>query len=150
MDSTQERSLSSHGHSFAIPLQVLITIFVGYLSWSLIAMELNYRRAKLMGIPLVRIPIDPLNILWSILENPTWRLLNLLPVDWGTFALYSRRGWNFKDKSASHIRYGPIWAVVTPRNIWVSIADPDAINDIYKRRTDFLRPNELYSKLLCR
>jgi hypothetical protein len=149
MDLTQDGSLSRHGHSFAIPLQVLITIFVGYLSWSLIAMELNYRRAKSMGIPLVRLPIDPLNILWSILENPTWRLLNLFPVKWGTFALYSRRGWNFKDKSASHIRYGPIWAVVTPRSIWVSIADPDAINDIYKRRTDFLRPSELYSKLLC-
>ncbi|KAK5045471.1 hypothetical protein LTR84_009335 [Exophiala bonariae] len=100
-----------------------------------------------MGIPLVRLPIDPLNILWSVFENPTWRLLDLFPVNWGSFALYSRRGWNFKDKSASHVRYGPIWAIVTPRNIWISIADPDAISEIYKRRTDFIRPSELYTLL---
>lgn len=147
MDLTQDAPHFRHGLSVCSLLQVLVTIFVGYLSWSLFALELNYRRAKSMGIPLVRLPIDPLNLLWSVLENPVWRFLNLLPFSWGSFTLYSRRGWNFKDKSASHMRYGPIWAIVTPRSIWISLADPDAINDIYRRRTDFLRPSELYSKL---
>lgn len=148
MEFTQEDVHIKWGLPLSSFLQLVITVLVGYLSWSLLAMELNYRRAKSMGIPLVRLPVDPLNIFWSVLENPTWQFLDLIPVNWGSFALYSRRGWNFKDKSASHIRYGPVWAIVTPRNIWVSIADPDAINDIYKRRTDFLRPSELYSKPL--
>jgi len=148
MELKYDRVSVGHGNTFAIILPMLFTVLVGYLTWSLVAMELNYRRAKSMGIPLVRLPIDPLNVLWAVLETPTWRVLDLLPFDWGTFTLYSRRGWNFKDKSASHMRFGPIWALVTPRSIWVSVADPDAINDIYKRRTDFLRPNEFYSKSL--
>jgi hypothetical protein len=111
-------------------------------------MEINYLRASTMGIPLVRLPIDPLNGPWLILEPPLCRLLDCLPFDWGTFGRYSRRGWHFHDKADSHLHYGPVWALVTPRDIWLSIADPDAIHDIFSRRTDFLRPSKNYSKLI--
>lgn len=109
-------------------------------------MEINYRRASFMGIPLVRLPVDPLNIPWIILEPLLWRLLDRLPFDWGTFGRYSRRGWHFREKADSHLRYGPAWALVTPCDIHVQIADPDAIHDIFTRREDFLRPTKMYSK----
>ena len=109
-------------------------------------MEINYRRALTMDIPLVRLPVDPMNIAWLILEPHLWRLLDCLPVDWGTFGHYSRRGWYFHDKAASHLRYGPAWALVTPRDIYVSVSDPDAIHDIFVRRGDFLRPSKMYSR----
>ncbi len=92
-----------------------------------------------MGIPLVRLPVDPLNL-------PC--LLDRLPFDWGTFGRYSRRGWHFHDKAESHLHYGPVWALVTPRDIYVYVADPDAIHDIFLRRADFLRPSKMYSKCL--
>lgn len=122
------------------------SLILGYLTWSLITMEMNYRRAATMGIPLVRLPVDPLNIPWVILEPLLWRFLDRLPVDWGTFGRYSRRGWHFKDKARSHTQYGPAWALVTPRDIYVYVSDSDAIHDIFLRRGDFLRPSKMYSK----
>ena len=109
-------------------------------------MELNIRRARSMGIPLIRIPIDPMNVLWLVLEPHLFRVLHRLPISYGAFGYYSRRGWHFRDKAESHLRYGPAWAIVTPRGIYLHIADPDAINDVFARRADFMRPLQLYSK----
>ncbi|PYI22749.1 cytochrome P450 [Aspergillus violaceofuscus CBS 115571] len=63
------------------------------------------------------------------------------------FGRYSRRGWYFADRGESHRRYGPIWAIVTPRDVYVNFADPEAIHDIFQRRTDFIRPSHLYKVL---
>ncbi|KAI9789936.1 MAG: hypothetical protein M1816_005705 [Peltula sp. TS41687] len=127
--------------------QLLLGLVVAYISWSFVAMEINYHRASSMGIPLVRLPVDPLNIAWIIVEPSLWRLLDRLPINWGTFGRYSRRGWQFDVKAESHLRYGPIWALVTPANIWVYVADPDAIHEIFNRRADFLRPGKMYKVL---
>lgn len=124
----------------------LLIVGIAYVTWSFVAMELNVRRASSMGIPIVRLPIDPLNIPWIIIEPYVWRVLDRIPVDWGTFGRYSRRGWHFYDKAGSHLRYGPAWALATPRDVYVYVADPTAIVDIFHRRGDFLRPSKIYSK----
>jgi hypothetical protein len=127
-------------------VQLLLGLGAAYLIWSLVAMEINYRRASSMGIPLVRLPIDPMNIPWVVLEPSLWRLLDRLPFSWGTFGHYSRRGWHFHDKAESHLHYGLAWALVTPRDVYVYVADLGAIHDIFVRRGDFLRPSKMYSK----
>ncbi len=109
-------------------------------------MEVNVRRARTMRIPLVRIPIDPMNVLWLILEPPLFRMLDRLPFSYGNFGYYSRRGWHFRDKAESHLNYGSAWAIVTPREIYLYVADPNAINDVFARRADFMRPLHLYSE----
>lgn len=124
---------------------LLGSLIVGYATWSLVAMETNYRHASTMGIPLVRLPVDPMNVAWIVMEPTLWRLLDRLPFDWGSFGRYSRRGWHFHDKAESHLRYGPVWALVTPRDIYVYVSDPAAIHDIFVRREDFLRPSKMYS-----
>jgi hypothetical protein len=126
-------------------LLVVIGLAVAYLGWSYVAMEINYRRASSMGIPLVRLIIDPQNVVWMILESHLWPYLDRLPIDLGTFGQYARRGWHFADKADSHLRYGPVWALVTPVDIYVHVADSDAVHDIFDRRTDFLRPSKMYS-----
>jgi len=128
-------------------LNVIVTLGLGYLLWSLLAMENNYRRASKMGIPLVRLPVDPMNLPWLILEPYLWRVLNRLPFNWGTFGHYSRRGWHFRDKAQSHLKYGQVWALVTPCDIYIYCADPDAVHDIFTRRSDFLCPSKMYSKI---
>src|SRR2546423_6329161 len=55
--------------------EILLGLGMVYLAWSLIAMKINYRRALSIGILLVRLPVDPMNIAWLILEPPLWRLL---------------------------------------------------------------------------
>lgn len=127
------------------------TLLVLYVTWSLVCLERNYRLASRMGvdITIIRLPIDPLNLLWQIFEPVVFSFLDLIPMSLGTFAVYSRRGWHFKDKADSHLRYGPLFAIVTPRNVWLQVADPAAVTEIFKRRTDFLRPSEFYSKSTC-
>lgn len=119
-----------------------------YLIWSLICLETNYTRAKRIGIPLVRLPIDPLNILFQVFESHVWALLDRLPLKavlpgWTT---YARRGWFFEDKAETSLRLGKIWGIVTPMGVYVQLNDPEAINDVLSRRLDFQRPTEPYSK----
>lgn len=111
-------------------------------------MEINYRRASAMGIPLVRLAVDPLNLIWLLLEPTLWRLLDYLSLTqfFGDFAIYSRRGWHFKEKARSHVKFGPVWALVTPCDIYVNCADPGAIHEIFTRRGEFLRPSKMYSE----
>lgn len=126
--------------------QILLSLVGVYSAWSFISMEINYRRASSMNIPLVRLFVDPLNVPWIILEPALWGLLDYLPFNWGTFGRYSRRGWHFHDKAESHLKYGPVWALVTPRDIYVHVADPRAISDIFGRREHFIRPSKMYSR----
>jgi hypothetical protein len=44
-------------------LELLGVAALAYLTWSLAALELNYRRASSMGIPLVRLYVDGQNLL---------------------------------------------------------------------------------------
>lgn len=128
-------------------LQLLGLLALAYLAWSLVALEINYRRASAMGIPLVRLYIDPQNLLWMVCEPIIWPWLDRLPINWNNynFGRYSRRGWYFADRGKSHQRYGPIWAIVSPRHIYINVADSEAIHDIFQRRMDFIRPSEMYS-----
>lgn len=127
-------------------LEYFVAIVGLYLGYSLICLELNYKRASAMGIPLIRVPIDPLNIPFQTIEPHFFKLIDLLPpAVLPTFVPYLRRGWFFLDKAASHLRHGPIFARVTPRGIHVEVCDSEAIHDIFTRRLNFIRPTENYS-----
>lgn len=129
-------------------LELLLGLVLGYLGWSWICLERNVRTARRIGVPVVRLPIDSNNVPWTIVQPHVWRLVDRLPVSWADypdFVRYARRGWHFADKSETHVRLGPVWALVTPVTIYLHFADPDAINEIFARRTDFVRPVKEYS-----
>ncbi|KAF1957295.1 putative cytochrome P450 monooxygenase [Byssothecium circinans] len=129
-------------------LEYVIAALGLYLGFSFICLELNYSRASTMGIPLVRVPVDPLNIPFQVIEPHLFKLLDLLPSEaLPTFVRYLRRGWFFLDKADSHLRYGPIFACVTPRGILIQVCDSEAIHDMFTRRLDFIRPTENYKLL---
>ena len=131
---------------------MILGLIVGFLlfclAWNLVALEVNYRRAASMGIPLVRLPIDPLNILFQVFESHIWKVIDRSPVaiPLPSWTRYARRGWYLKDKASSHLRYGLIWALVTPCDIHILVCDPEAVHDVFARRNDFVRPNKMYSK----
>ncbi|KAI1320989.1 cytochrome P450 [Xylariaceae sp. FL0255] len=123
---------------------------VAYLAWTLVCLEINVREARKIGIPYIRLPIDSNNVPWTIFQPFVWNLLDSLPFAWTSypyFVRYSRRGWHFSDRSDTHVRLGPVWALVTPVAIYLHIADPDAIGDIFSRRADFVRPIKEYKLL---
>ncbi|KAJ6032348.1 cytochrome P450 [Penicillium herquei] len=110
-------------------------------------MEIHYRRASAMGIPVVRLCVDAQNLAWMILEPHVWPLIEKLPFNLRSFGRYSRRGWLFHDRGDSHRRYGPVWALATPREITLIVAESEAIHSIFQRRTDFVRPSIMYKVL---
>ncbi|CAI6336590.1 unnamed protein product [Periconia digitata] len=115
----------------------------------LVALEVNFRRAASIGIPLVRLPIDPLNLFFQVSESHVWALIEGLPfgISLPTWARYARRGWYFKNEADSHIHYGPIWALVTPCDIHILVCDTEAVHSVFARRNDFGRPNKMYKLL---
>lgn len=57
----------------------LVAIPLFYLLWSLIYLEINYRRAASMRIPLIRLPVDPFNILHQAFESHVFSIVDRLP-----------------------------------------------------------------------
>lgn len=127
--------------------QILVGLAVAWLVYSTIALANNVRRARKMGVPLIVVPVSPMNILWIVAEPLVFRILDSLPFRLGSFSRYGRRGWHFSDKAASHIELGDAWALVTPRETFLQICNPDAINEVFARRQDFQRPVQLYRKV---
>lgn len=44
------------------------------------------------------------------------------------------------------MRFGPVWALVTPVTFYLQFADADAVNELFSRRSDFIRPVKNYSE----
>ncbi|KAM7214819.1 Cytochrome P450 [Rhypophila decipiens] len=131
---------------FGIPAGAVLA----YVAWTLFCLELNVRKARAMKVPVIRLPIDPNNIPWLIFQPWLWAILDRFPFDWKSFpdALrFSRRGWHFYENYDPHLRLGPVWALVTPVTVILHIAEPGALNDIFWRRKDFLRPVREYELL---
>jgi hypothetical protein len=131
-------------------VEVLVGAVISYTVWSIVTLQINYRRASSMGVPLIRLPVDSLNIPFTILEPHLFRLLDFLPFQLPSFLYYLRRGWHFGDKADTHLKHGPIWAHVTPRDIHLHVSDSEAIHSIFSRRGDFIRPSKMYSELSTR
>ncbi|KAF2028304.1 cytochrome P450 [Setomelanomma holmii] len=129
-------------------IELVVLAIATYMGWSFICLELNHKRASAMRIPLVRVPVDPLNVPFMVLEPHIFKLIDLFPPSiLPNFVRYMRRGWFFLDKANSHLKYGPIWACVTPRGIHMQICDSEVIHDMFNRRHDFIRPSENYKLL---
>ena len=131
-------------------IEVLVGAVLSYTLWSLVTLQINYRRASSMGVPLIRQPVDPLNIPFTVLEPHLFGLLDLFPIQLPSFLYYLRRGWHFGDKADTHLEHGPIWALVTPRDIHLHVSDSEAIHSIFSRRGEFIRPSKMYSEFRTR
>ncbi|KAK8093364.1 hypothetical protein PG997_000049, partial [Apiospora hydei] len=103
----------------------------------------NVRKARSLGVPVLRLPIDVNNVFWTLLQPHIWKVLDSLPIRWSAYphvVRYLRRGWYMHAKAEAHELLGPAWALVTPMQINIHVADPDAIQDMFSRRGDFQRP----------
>lgn len=132
--------------------KIAIGALLAYLTWSIICLEINVRKARALKVPVVRIPFDVTNVLWLALQPNLWAILDRLPIQWSSypdFIRLSRRDWQFREKSDPAVRLGPIWALVTPVTLYLQCTDPQAIKDIFARPSQFMRPVKEYSKQLC-
>ncbi|KAI1821853.1 putative cytochrome P450 [Xylaria intraflava] len=126
----------------------MLTLFclgagLAYVAWTVVCLEANVRKARALGIPIVRLPIDSNNVIWILLQPHVWKILDRLPIEWSwypRFVRFSRRGWFFAERARIHEELGPVWALVSSMAINIHFAEPDTIHDIVMRRGDFQRP----------
>ncbi|KID88384.1 Cytochrome P450, partial [Metarhizium majus ARSEF 297] len=131
-------------------VSILFSSILTYLAWTLIRLESNVHRARALDVPIVRIPFGVNSYTWVILQPFVWNLLNFLPVPWSSypdFVRYSHRTWHFLEKSRPTTTLGPVWALVSPEEISLHIADPDMIGEIFARWREFVRPVQKYRML---
>ncbi|KAI0536631.1 cytochrome P450 [Xylaria digitata] len=123
---------------------------LGYMIWSVATLVENVRKARQLDVPYICLPADGNNVFWAIFQPYVWSILDRLPFQWSSypdFIRYSRRGWEYTDRSSTHVHLGPVWALITPAAVYLQFADPDAIKEIFTRRSDFVRPTKEYKLL---
>ncbi|KAF2730925.1 putative cytochrome P450 [Polyplosphaeria fusca] len=125
----------------------LLTI---YGCWTWLCLEFNVRRARALGLPVVRTPFDVNGHLWVVVQPFVWKLFAVVPIPWSAYpdiVRFSHRNWNYLEKSNPIQRFGPVWALACPGGVHIYVADPDAIEDIFSRWKDFVRPVHKYEVL---
>ena len=135
-------------HLVFLPLVVLIS---GWLVYCWGCLLHNYVEARKIGIPIVVIPISHENPLWMLVDKKIFiPLFERLPFGLGCSNLtrYNWRGWEFQDKSRSHVEMGDVFVMVTPGRNWIYLCNPEALMDVFRRRSDFPRPLEIFGKSL--
>ncbi|KAK4117833.1 cytochrome P450 [Canariomyces notabilis] len=101
----------------------------------------NYAAARTIGVPIRFIPISPLNPFWVLVDRKALSFLRRLPfLRNSSFARYNWRGWEVADRYRSHQEIGDLWVLVTPFKNWIYVNDPEALNSIFRRGSDFPRP----------
>ncbi|KAH8891773.1 cytochrome P450 [Thozetella sp. PMI_491] len=131
-------------------LEIAASFTLVYGLWTVYCLESNVRRARALGVPIVRCPVDHNNLGWMIIQPFVWKVVDALPIQWKSLPIsirITRRGWHFMEKSDLHVQMGPVWAMVTPVIILLHFADPAAISEIMTRRKDFNRPIKEYKLL---
>lgn len=101
----------------------------------------NYLAARKIGVPVRIIPIDHVNPLWLVVDRHVLSALRQLPGWLGnnSFTRYNYRGWEVPDRYFSHHELGDAYILVSSRNIWLYVSDPDAVTDIARRSKEFDR-----------
>jgi len=109
-------------------------------------LERNVKLAKTAEIPVVRVQVDAMNLLWHLFEPYFCLVFDLFHIGQGDFKRYARWGWFWREKEISHLQRGSVWALCSPVNVFINVADPMACREIFRRNRDFVRPNHLYGK----
>jgi cytochrome P450 len=126
---------------------LISSVTLALLSWPCIKLAKNYIKARKIGLPILITPISFFNFLWLLGNHRLAPLLKALPFGLGNFVDYSGLSWYFADRYRNHARLGLGFCVVSPGEVQVILADPDAVDDVLTRRKEFQR-NEAVSKPL--
>lgn len=135
-------------HILSLILRTIVVLAGSWVLHSTLCLYRNYLKAQLIGIPVRIILVDHVNILWLLVDKQVTGLVRKLPGVLGrnNFTRFNYRGWHEHDGLLAHEEMGQVFALVSPSHIWVYVADPVALMDLYRRGTDFPRWVEITSK----
>ncbi|KAH8781212.1 cytochrome P450 [Diaporthe sp. PMI_573] len=122
-------------------LSLILAFLIGALLYSGVCLFRNYLVARKLGVPVRIILIDHVNPFWLVIDRRVLSLVKCLPFGLGnnSFTRYNYRGWEVPDRYFSHHEMGDAYVLVSPGNIWLYVADPDAVVDTLRRANEFPR-----------
>jgi hypothetical protein len=122
-------------------LGAVLLLILGTALHSGFALLRNYFAARKIGVPVRIILFDHVNPLWLVCDRAVLSLVKRLPFGLGntSFTRYNYRGWEVPDRYYSHHEMGDAYILVSSGNIWLYIADPDAVTDLWRRAKEFPR-----------
>lgn len=123
-------------------LTVILLPPIAFALWNLQCLIRNYRAAQTMNIPIIIILASGDNPVWILLSKPILALLRALfgEID---IVKYGMPGFQSKDNYKMHEKLGDAVIHVSPGHNWLYVCNPEAVNDIFKRKNDFDRPPDL-------
>lgn len=130
---------------FILLLSVL-SLLAGWVAYSWYCLFRHYCVARKINVPLRLLPISHGNPFWMIVDRKViFAVKRLLP--WtsnSSFIRYNWRGWEVDERCKSHLEMGDVFVQVTPGGNSLYICNADSLMEIFKRRSDFPRPLQLF------
>jgi hypothetical protein len=101
----------------------------------------NLAVARKIGVPVRVILFDHVNPFWLVLDRAILSLVRRLPFGLGdnSFTRYNYRGWEVPDRYYTHHELGDAYILVSSKNIWLYIDNPDTIKELWRRGNEFPR-----------
>lgn len=127
-------------------LVTLLSSTTAWVAYSWICLFRNYIEARKVGVPIRVIPISHGNPFWMVVDRKILSLFKKLPFGNGNFTRYNWRGWEIEDRYRSHLEMGDVYVQVTPEKNWLYLCNPEALMDVFRRRSDFPRPLQIYGR----
>lgn len=97
----------------------------------------NYIAARQFGGPIQVIPMRPMDLFWSLIDNRVLTHVRQLPVHLGDNHFTS---WDLKHRSKPRQKMGTMWTLVTPSYNFVYLSDPELAASTYMRQADLAKP----------
>lgn len=93
-----------------------LALVLGWLSYVLYGLEVNYDDARKSGLPVIVLPIDSANPLWMVIDRKVAQLIRRIPFCSGNF---TRFNWEIHDRYRAHQQLGDALLLVTPGKIYL-------------------------------
>ncbi|KAL6236746.1 hypothetical protein BDW75DRAFT_249870 [Aspergillus navahoensis] len=119
-------------------LSVLATLALAFTIYKFLSFLRFYTHARRAGFPIFVSPVLSKSIPWMILGPALQPVYKKYLPTW----IYERldicaHGWEFRNKRAFHERLGNVFALVTPDECTIYIAEPALAQSVLQRRLDF-------------
>ena len=123
-------------------LTIIGSVAIAIIAWPILNLCRNYVTARKIGLPIVINPVGLLNPVWLLSQDRLLPLLKSLPFGLGNWAVYCGAGSVFSNRYKLNEKHGPAYLVVTPSDVVLWIGDAEAVEEVFTKRNDFIKPRE--------
>lgn len=127
----------------AATVSLLVTAYTFYSSFCLLR---NYLAARKIGVPVRIIPVDHINPIWYLFGQQVVSLLKRVGFD-NNITRYNYLGFEIPLRWKAHQELGDAYILCSPAKNWLYLGDPDVINTMMRRGSDFPHDSELTAML---